>query len=55
MVVLNSVRWQLIFDLDDVDDAIFGPFLIFVLMQTWDVMSKCLNRNNPNTKLEYGL
>ena len=51
MVVLNSVRWQLIFDLDDVDDAI----LAFKRPKRLKLNQHLhWNQNNPNTKLEYG-
>ena len=54
MVVLIPVRWQLIFDLDDVDDTIFGPFLGFVLMETLetlDISSEALEAE-PTPTLE---
>ena len=52
MVVLIPVRWQLIFDLDDVDDTIFGPFLGFVLMETLetlDISSEALEAETTPT------
>ena len=52
MVVLISVRWQIIFDLDDVDDTIFGPFLGFVLMETLetlDISSEALEAETTPT------
>jgi len=51
VVVLISVRWQLIFDLDDVNmnETIFGPFLIFALMETLDITSEALEAETTPT------
>ena len=49
MVVLISVLWQLIFDLDDVDDTIFRPFLIFIVMETVDISSEALEAESTQT------
>ena len=49
MVVLISVSWQLILDLDDEDDTIFGPFLIFIVMETVDISSEALEAESTQT------